>query len=122
MLRMSPRCIAEANEELSAHEGICDSCGEACNPVITDHSFDHAFGTEYVYGQGSPCCEADVVEGGVKIVDQQFHTARKSHGFNIGPGDLYRRTVQFHWRTDGPGWFTVQKMKVPAKSFQVGWK
>lgn len=104
--------IAQANADLTAFEGICDDCGEPCSPVVIDNSFSHEFGVEHRYDHGSPCCEANVVEGGAKLIERKIHIARKEHGQGIMPGDQYQRTVMFHWRTDGPGWFVVSKNKL----------
>jgi len=104
---MSSRQISQCNE--IGFEGICNECGEGCRAVVIDNSFDHAFGTEHLYDNGSPCCHAEVVEGGMRIVDQQNYVAKKSHGEGIEKGDTYCRTVRHHWRENGPGWFTVLK-------------
>ena len=36
----------------------CEECGSEASPVILDHSFDHAFGTEVILEAACPDCEA----------------------------------------------------------------
>lgn len=99
--------------------GICDSCGDSCSATMQDmgigsYEFWGSRGVHHDWQALSPCCSANVVEGGSKLIERKVHTARKSHGRGIEPGDRYERTVNFHWRTDGPGWFTVEKRKLSA--------
>jgi hypothetical protein len=99
--------------------GICDDCGDACTarPVdmgIGSYEFWGSRGVHHDWQILSPCCSAEVVEGGVKLIERKVHKARKAHGKGIEPGDRYERAVYFHWRQDGPGWFTVEKRKLAA--------
>lgn len=106
---MKPRLDPE-----DAPVGICDECGEACTATLQDHGigsyeFWGARGTHHDWQVLSPCCSAEVVPGGQKLVERRVHKARKAHGRNIAPGDRYERRVYFHWRENGPGWFTTEK-------------
>lgn len=100
-----------------AEEGICDCCGEACCPVLVDcgigsYEFWGAKGTHHDWQALSPCCEAEVVEGGVSVIRRAIHTAKKEHnGGKIKPGDRYLLIVKRHWRRDGPSWITTKKIK-----------
>ena len=46
------------DEDLS--EGICSGCGEPCETVAIDESFDDAFGMVTSWGTGSDCCGEEV--------------------------------------------------------------
>jgi hypothetical protein len=97
-------------------EGICSDCGRYVRAVVIDngigpYEFWGQRGVHHDYVQASPCCHADVVEGGEKIIRRSIHTARKDHG-SIKTGDRYRLTVFRTWRKDGPSWVHVRKDKL----------
>jgi len=39
-------------------EFYCEACGDECECVTVDHSFDDVFGAVTNIGHGSDCCEA----------------------------------------------------------------
>lgn len=99
-------------------EGICEECGRECTAVIRDfgigpYEFWGHCSTHHDYHAVSPCCEADVVDGGEKIVRKSVHVARKDHGDGkIKKGETYSLIVRRHWRKDGPHWITCEKRKL----------
>ena len=106
------------DEHDEAESGICDACGCGCSAKAIDmgigsYEFWGARGVHRDIHMLSPCCEAEVVPGGEKVVESKIVTAKKEHlSGKIKPGQKYRRTVSHHWRENGPGWFTVKK--IPA--------
>lgn len=93
--------------------GICNDCGKECRAVMMDFGYGGyeywgARGTHHDYRPASPCCEAEVVDGGSAVVRRSTHTARKQHG-RIKPGERYTVTVRKCWRTGGPSWFVTEK-------------
>jgi len=97
--------------------GICDCCGEACTaqPIdvgIGPYEYWGARGNHVDIQLLSPCCEAEVVEGGQKLIRTAKHVAKKPHNNGqIQPGDTYYLRVYRHWRCGGPTWITVKKIK-----------
>ena len=41
---------------INPHTAICTGCGQPCDPIVQDASFDHAFGTEPGCLYWSGCC------------------------------------------------------------------
>lgn len=101
-------------------EGICADCGHACRATVIDngigaYEFWGARGVHHDYQQASPCCEAEVVEGGEKVVRKSIHVARRDHkDGKIKAGDRYALTVYRTWRKDGPHWVHTKKVKIVA--------
>lgn len=98
--------------------GICDECGEECTAIVTDmgigsYEYWGAKGVHHDWAVVSPCCEAEVVEGGQKMIRKVTHVAKKVHNNGqIQPGDTYVLRVYRHWRRGGPNWITTTKRKV----------
>jgi hypothetical protein len=98
---------------------ICDACGEPCDTISVDfgigaYEFGSERGVHHDYGDASDCCEADVVEGGRRMIRSAVHVARKDHKPHMGrafikKGDKYEVFVYFHWRSGGGSWFTQKK-------------
>ena len=42
-------------------DGICSGCGERCEEIAIDESFDDAFGMVTSWGTGSDCCGEEVL-------------------------------------------------------------
>ena len=59
--------------------GICSSCLEEVEEVPIDNSYDDNFGTIEDWGTGSPCCEAEVLEGSIFLDKLSHHVAKKDH-------------------------------------------
>lgn len=102
--------------------GICDSCGEECTATVVDegigpYEFWGSKGTHHDYHVCSPCCNAEVVPGGSKLLRRVIRIAHKDHKveFNklpIRAGDHYVETVCRNYREGGPSWFVVSKRKL----------
>ena len=96
--------------------GICDDCGCACTGELQDngigsYEFWGEKGTHHEWVFCSPCCGAEVVEGDQKLKSRTIHVARRNHADGkVKKGDKYERLVFHHWRENGPGWYTVQKI------------
>lgn len=105
------------HEEEMPH-GICEACGSECTATVVDngigaYEFWGSRGVHHDYRQCSPCCEAEVVEGGEKIVRKAIHTARRDHkDGRIKRGDKYALTVYRSWRQNGPSWVHTAKRKI----------
>lgn len=99
-------------------EGICSECGNACRATMVDFGIGpyEYWGSKCVHVDlrpASPCCEAEVVEGGETVVRREVHVARRDHkDGKIKAGDKYCLTVLRHWRKDGPHWITTSKRKL----------
>lgn len=99
-------------------EGICSDCGNACTAKMVDmgigpYEFWGDRGVHTDWQAVSPCCEAEIVEGGESVVRRAVHTARRDHkDGKIKAGDKYSLTVLRHWRKDGPHWITTNKRKL----------
>jgi len=95
--------------------GICSRCGNGCTAVWIDfgigpYEFWGDRGTHHDYQVVSPCCEAEMAEGGETVVRRATHTARRDHkDGKIKAGNKYSLTVLRHWRKDGPQWITTTK-------------
>jgi len=98
--------------------GICDCCGEACSAVPVDvgigpYEYWGARGNHVDIQLLSPCCDAEVVEGGQTLIRSKVQTAKKEHNNGkIQPGDRYLLQVYRHWRRGGGSWITTRKTKV----------
>jgi len=103
---------------VSEESGICSECGNACTATVIDdgigpYEFWGERGVHHDYHQVSPCCEAEVVEGGEKLVRKAIHVARRDHkDGKIKVGDQYTISVFRTWRKNGPSWVHVKKRKV----------
>lgn len=101
-------------------DGICSDCGRACTATMVDfgigpYEFWGDRGVHHDYHAASPCCEAEVVEGGEKVVRKSIHTARRDHkDGKIKAGEMYALTVFRTWRKDGPHWIHTKKIKIVA--------
>jgi len=87
--------------------GICNECGEECDSVCLNEYENNV----------SPCCEAEVVEGGNTLIREDIHVANKHHSFEIGcdevrVGDKYKLSVYRFWRKDGPKWIRVYRKRL----------
>lgn len=95
--------------------GICDACGAGCTGVLRDmgigpYEYWGARGVHTDWQVVSPCCDAEVVEGGEQIKSRTTHVARRDHADGkVKKGDKYQRTVYHRWRENGPGWYVVEK-------------
>jgi len=49
----------------------CGECGEECEPLAKDFSFDHAFGTHVDRRIVSDCCWATIVDGAGRPVPEK---------------------------------------------------
>jgi len=100
--------------------GICEACGEECQEVQIDQGFGpYEYGSIHDIHQDwvwvSPCCEAEVVPGGVKLVREKTHTARRDHkDGKIKVGDRYEVKVFRHWKEGGPSWITSSKRRLAS--------
>ncbi len=109
---------------MSEENGICESCGEFCSPVPVDcgigpYEYWGATGIHKDIQMLSPCCEAEVVDGGNTLIGTTYHTARKDHADGkVKKGDYYSVSVYRYWRKDGPSWIRNFK-KVIQKSRQL---
>lgn len=99
-------------------QGICNECGIECDSVVEDHGigpyeFWGSRGNHHDYVEVSPCCSAEVVEGGNKVIRINEHTARRDHRQGgIKKGDRYRIVVTRCWRDNGPHWINSYKKKI----------
>jgi len=97
---------------------ICSDCGQECSVVTVDqgiggYEYWGSKGVHHDYQPGSSCCGAEVIEGGCKVLRTSTHTARKDHqDGKIHTGDVYRVTVYFSWKKEGPGWIWQEKQIV----------
>jgi len=97
--------------------GICDECGIECDSVTVDegigpYEYWGSCGVHHNYVDRSPCCHAEVVEGGNTLVRISDHTARRDHKRGgIKKGDRYRLVVTRCWRRHGPHWISTRKIK-----------
>lgn len=94
--------------------GICDDCGFACTAELVDVGIGpYEFWGYQGYNQDirplSPCCEAEVVEGGVKLLKSKICVASKDY-MKIKKGDKYIRRTYFHWRENGTEWYSTSKI------------
>jgi len=102
--------------------GICEECGGECTAVEKDfgigpYEFWGDRGVHVDMRLVSPCCEANVVEGGNKVVRTAVHTARRDHkDGKIKKGEKYKIIVIRRWRKDGPSWITTSKRKIPVEN------
>lgn len=100
--------------------GICDCCGVPCTATKQDfgigaYEFWGDRGVHHDWRYASPCCGAEVVAGGGKIIRRSVHTARRDHkDGKIKTGQRYRIVVTHCWRDNGPSWFIVEKMPLAA--------
>ena len=109
---------------MSTPTGICSECGNACEVTMIDFGIGayEFWGSREVHTDfrpASPCCEAEVVEGEVKVVRNAVHVARRDHkDGKIKAGDKYSLTVLRHWRKDGPHWITTSKKKLTNENMK----
>jgi len=108
------------------HEnGICSDCGIECESVTEDHGIGpyEYWGAREVDVQlveVSPCCGAEVVEGGNTLVRITERIARKDHkDGKIKVGDHYKEVITRCWRHHGPSWYSVRKIKLKAGTVPV---
>ena len=100
-------------------QGICADCGLECESVTEDdgigaYEYWGAPGNDVRLVEVSPCCGAEVVEGGNTLVRINDHVARKDHkDGKIKAGEAYRIVVTRCWRRHGPSWYYV-KIKTGA--------
>jgi hypothetical protein len=105
--------------------GICSDCGIQCESVTEDQGIGpyEYWGSREVDVQlveVSPCCGAEVVEGGNTLVRITPRIARKDHKDGvIKAGDHYKEVITRCWRHQGPSWYSVRKIKVKAGSVPV---
>jgi len=96
-------------------DGICGDCGAGCRGELQDHgigSYEYwgARGTHHEWVVCSPCCGAEVVEGGEVVKSRKTHVARRDHkDGKVKKGDKYLKIVYHRWRKDGPGWYVTEK-------------
>lgn len=77
---------------------------------IGPYEFWGARGVHHDWQMLSPCCEAEVVPGGTKLVRNTTHVARRDHkDGKVKAGQRYQVTVYRNWRKDGPSWFVATK-------------
>ena len=104
--------------------GICDECGLECESTTQDngigpYEFWGERGTHHDYAEVSPCCGAEVVEGGNSLVRISNHVARRDHKTGgIKAGDSYRLVVTRCWRHHGPHWIRTRKIKTKRPLFE----
>lgn len=107
------------------HNGICDDCGLECESVTEDqgigaYEYWGARGNDVQEVEVSPCCGAEVVEGGNTLVRITDRIARKDHkDGRIKTGDRYREVITRCYRRHGPSWYYVRKIKVKAGTVPV---
>lgn len=101
-------------------EGICDRCGDFVTATVVDegigpYEFWGDKGVHHDYVTCSPCCNAEVVPGGTKILSRGTRRARKEHLDSerrpIHKGETYRFVVRRNWRKDGPSWYVTEKYR-----------
>lgn len=108
------------------HEaGICSDCGIECESVTEDQgigSYEYwgARGNDVQLVEVSPCCGAEVVEGGNTLVRITERIARKDHkDGRIKTGDTYKEVITRCWRRHGPSWYSVRKIKLASGAVPV---
>lgn len=91
----------------------CADCGKECSPITVDDGFGpYEHGVHHDFHDVSSCCEAELIECFEKIVRRAVHVARKNYGNGIKVGDRYLLVVTRHWRKNGPGWITTEKLPI----------
>lgn len=116
--------------EESGCEGICTVCGELVTTTTRDEgigSYEYwgSRGVHHEYVVGSPCHDADVVEGGQKFLGQYTHTATKrlrcapdSIKF-IEVGQRYVERVYRNWKRNGGSWIVSYRHAVSPVPVEV---
>ena len=104
----------------AAPSGICESCGEECTAICVDdgigpYEFWGERGVQHDYRWASPCCEAEIVEGGNVFLGKKVVTSKKEYKTKKGliqVGEKYERSTWRYWRKDGPSWIVVFRKKL----------
>jgi hypothetical protein len=104
-------------------EGICDSCGEFCRATVIDegigpYEFWGSKGFHHDYVTCSPCCNAEVVEGGSKLLHRKTRTATKeiklTNRKTVQAGERYVEEVYRNYRRNGPSWIVIKRYRAAA--------
>ena len=107
------------------YNGICSDCGLECETVTEDqgigaYEYWGARDVHHDYVEVSPCCGAEVVEGGNTLVRITERVARKDHkDKRIKAGDRYKEVITRCWRRGGPSWYYVKKIKLASGTVPV---
>jgi hypothetical protein len=103
--------------------GYCSGCGEECEIVNRDESFDYSYGsingTHVQYGDDeSDCCGEPIVKGGESVVRRSIHIARRDHkDGTVKKGEVYFVKITHHW-IEGKSWITEEKRVLKYGPFE----
>lgn len=105
-------------ERYSEDYGICDCCGKYTRAAWRDmgygaYEYWGARGVHHDWCWVSPCCDADIVEGGNTELSRTVRRARKAYPcLRIAIGERYLEIVEYRWRSGGPGWIHRERIKL----------